>query len=448
MKDLLKKLQAVLNTPAGVMTALVAITLAGEFLTLFLIESIDTAILKDVVLKNRLFEFIAPIALAATVSIALYLLIFKPMSARQVELERQLDELRNPLAAENAGTIQPATGSPEKQRLATEQFAAQPIEESQRSAPLSMLEELKAERNKIEKAYREWLIALDGLNDPIFLHDQQFRILRCNKAYQQCAGIPFQEIIGQPYYEVFPKSGTPLASCQQSMEKAENTEKEEVAVGNAIYRSCALAIHDEQGKYLYSVHTLEDITERKLVESELRETRDYLENLVNYANAPIIVWSPSNQITLFNYAFERLTGRDANEVIGKQIDILFPPDRLDEALTHIYQAQAGERWESIEIPILHSSGEVRTALWSSATIYSSDGKNVIATIAQGQDITGRKKMEANLAEQVVELRRWYDTTLGRESRILDLKHEVNELLGQAGQPPRYPSAESEDQQEK
>jgi hypothetical protein len=33
-------------------------------------------------------------------------------------------------------------------------------------------------------------------------------------------------------------------------------------------------------------------------------------------------------------------------------------------------------------------------------------------------------------------------------RVLDLKHEVNELLIQAGQPLRYPSAESDDPQEK
>lgn len=71
------------------------------------------------------------------------------------------------------------------------------------------------------------------------------------------------------------------------------------------------------------------------------------------------------------------------------------------------------------------------------------GKPVLqATV---RDISERKQAEARLAEQVDELRRWHEVTLGREGRILDLKHEVNELLGQSGQPPRYPSAEMQPQ---
>jgi hypothetical protein len=57
------------------------------------------------------------------------------------------------------------------------------------------------------------------------------------------------------------------------------------------------------------------------------------------------------------------------------------------------------------------------------------------------DITERKQAEAQLAEQLDELRRWHEATLGREARVLDLKREVNELLAQTGQPPRYLSAE-------
>jgi hypothetical protein len=46
--------------------------------------------------------------------------------------------------------------------------------------------------------------------------------------------------------------------------------------------------------------------------------------------------------------------------------------------------------------------------------------------------------EKKIANQVVELRNWYDATLGRELRIIEMKVEVNELLVKAGLPPRYP----------
>lgn len=45
-----------------------------------------------------------------------------------------------------------------------------------------------------------------------------------------------------------------------------------------------------------------------------------------------------------------------------------------------------------------------------------------------------------LREQLDELRRWHEATLGREGRILELKREVNELLVAAGRAPRYGSA--------
>ena len=60
------------------------------------------------------------------------------------------------------------------------------------------------------------------------------------------------------------------------------------------------------------------------MEDKLRETKEYLDNLITYANAPIIVWDPQFRITLFNQAFEHLTGRKAKEVIGKHFDILLP----------------------------------------------------------------------------------------------------------------------------
>jgi signal transduction histidine kinase len=59
----------------------------------------------------------------------------------------------------------------------------------------------------------------------------------------------------------------------------------------------------------------------------------------------------------------------------------------------IQNTLAGERWEAVEIPILRKDGSIRTVLWNSANIIDKDGTEIVATIAQGQDITERKHAE-------------------------------------------------------
>jgi PAS domain S-box-containing protein len=137
-----------------------------------------------------------------------------------------------------------------------------------------------------------------------------------------------------------------------------------------------------------------EIGERRKAENTLRETSQYLENLINYANAPIIVWDPEFKITLFNHAFEHLTDRTAAEVIGKPLDILLPSGCLVEVMELIRKTITGEQWESVEIPILHKKGGIRTILWNSSSIFGADGKTIVSIIAQGQDITDRKKIES------------------------------------------------------
>ncbi len=71
----------------------------------------------------------------------------------------------------------------------------------------------------------------------------------------------------------------------------------------------------------------------------------------------------------------------------------------------ISSATISEHWESVEIPILRPDGEIRVALWNSANIHDSEGTTLLATIAQGQDITERKEAEIRIARSTDELAR-------------------------------------------
>lgn len=130
--------------------------------------------------------------------------------------------------------------------------------------------------------------------------------------------------------------------------------------------------------------------ERKRAEDALRETKDYLNKLIGHANAPIIVWDPQQRITRFNRAFERLTGYKEEEILGKNLGMLFPEASREVSLQKIESSLQGKQMVSVEIPVLNRTEGERIALWNSANIYSESGE-LQATIAQGQDITELKR---------------------------------------------------------
>ena len=167
---------------------------------------------------------------------------------------------------------------------------------------------------------------------------------------------------------------------------------------------------------------LDNITTRILAEKELQRTKDYLENLINYANAPIIVWDSATKIQLFNRAFEHLTGYTSFEIVGKPLDHLFPKESLANSNSEIQHALSNN-WETIEIPILCKNNDVRTVLWNSANIYDPESKKLISTIAQGNDITERIRAEESLK---VSHQEWIETfdLIPDLIAIIDNKHRI------------------------
>jgi PAS domain S-box-containing protein len=281
------------------------------------------------------------------------------------------------------------------------------------TASKTELEKEIGEREKAEKALRQseekYRNLFSSMSEGFALHEiildasgkpYDYRFLEMNDAFEKLSGLSRENVIGKTVKEVIP-----------DLEPywIENYGHIAVSGEPLNFENFAAPLGKWYGIYAYSptknqfAALFSDITDRKKAEASLRETRDYLENLINYANAPIIVWDPAYRIRQFNHAFEKLTGRRAEEVIGKGLDILFPEDSREASVDYIHKTVSGEHWEVVEIPILRLDGTVRTVLWNSATIYAADDKTAIATIAQGQDITERKQAEEDLKRSNAEL---------------------------------------------
>jgi PAS domain S-box-containing protein len=255
------------------------------------------------------------------------------------------------------------------------------------------------ERKRTEQKLAEQAAMLAGVNDAVIGYDADYRITYWNRAAEEIYGYSAAEAMGkigpallEPVYTSV--SREEVVKQVNSVGHLEIETERHIKGGRKVsIETHVITLHDSVGKITGYVAVDRDISERKQSEATLRETRDYLDNLFNYANAPIIVWNPEYKVSRFNHAFERLTGRTSAEVLGRKIDILFPDNNRDEPMRHIGEATLGERLDVVEIPIKHRDGSVHILLWNSANIYAPDGKTVLATIAQGQDITDRKKTE-------------------------------------------------------
>jgi len=133
----------------------------------------------------------------------------------------------------------------------------------------------------VEISKKEWEDTFDSIPDPIFIHDEGFRVIKCNRAYQKLSGRPFQDIIKRPYYEVYPLMKGPFAICAKEKEGFCRVEEEEIHLGeDSTFRLRYIPLRDNSGAFTYSLHLMEDISEEKKnllrIEQEVAVNRQLL----------------------------------------------------------------------------------------------------------------------------------------------------------------------------
>ncbi|MBI4745327.1 MAG: HD domain-containing protein [Deltaproteobacteria bacterium] len=159
-------------------------------------------------------------------------------------------------------------------------------EESGRSM-LFMLEDLNEAVSRIKTAKKEWEATFDSISDPLFIHDREMMLVRVNRAYLTASGeAEFKDVIGRPYYEVFPKMEGPFKMCLKA-EELQGEEEEEFSypLTNRVFKVRFYPIKDVSGGYLYSIHILEDITEAKRAAERLKEEVDVTTHLLMISEA-------------------------------------------------------------------------------------------------------------------------------------------------------------------
>ena len=192
-----------------------------------------------------------------------------------------------------------------------------------------------------EQQIRRLATVVRDSNDAITLKDFEGRITAWNHGAKIMYGYSEKEALQMNVRQLTPPDKeTESADIVRRMmmgEKVHSFETRRVTKNGRILDVwlTVTKVLDDAGKPIGIASTERDITERKKAEAELRETAEYLQNLIDYANAPIVVWDPQFKITRFNHAFEKLTGRSTAKVLGKRAGDPFP-ERSSQSLDGTY----------------------------------------------------------------------------------------------------------------
>jgi PAS domain S-box-containing protein len=160
----------------------------------------------------------------------------------------------------------------------------------------------------------------------------------------------------------------------------------------------AAVVRNSEGATNGIVGVIRDITARKKNEDDLKEAKEYAENLIDTANAMVVVLDLKGNVAVFNRAAEEITGYSKTELENRNwFEVIVPKLRYPEVWKIFNQLTAHGLPRNFENPILTKNGEERYVVWQNSELQVNG--QATGSISFGIDITERKRAEEVLAEK-------------------------------------------------
>src|SRR6516165_11276846 len=142
-----------------------------------------------------------------------------------------------------------------------------------------------------------------------------------------------------------------------------------------------------------------DVTERKQIEADLRQTEQqlmFLASIVQSSNDAIVSKNLDGIVTSWNKGAERVFGYTAEEAVGQPITIIIPQDRQDEERTILTRIRRGERIEHFETVRQRKNGSLVVISLTVSPVKNADGK-IVGASKIARDITEQKRNQEKIA---------------------------------------------------
>jgi PAS domain S-box-containing protein len=275
----------------------------------------------------------------------------------------------------------------------------------------------KRVEDELRDANRRLADIIDFLPDPTMVIDTDGNVAAWNRAMEKLTGIPAASILGTGDYSYAPwfygkkrpvlidfvlrEDQDAIATMYPRYHRRGHTILAEAEIerpgGTRIeFWITATPLFSNDGKITGAIESLRDVTHQKTIARAWRESKNYLDAIINTISDPIFVKDREHRFVTVNEGFCRFTGHAREELLQNTDYEFFPRDEAD-----IFRKKDEEvfstRTTNENEEILTDAGGSRHTIVTKKSLYvTGDGEEFLVGIIR--DISGRKQMETALRE--------------------------------------------------
>lgn len=271
-----------------------------------------------------------------------------------------------------------------------------------------------SEEKRVEAERRKLATIVESSSDAIWSRDRDGILTSWNAGAERMLGFTAAEVVGRPNEILIPPELWAEVAARRERTNAGTGYAEHHTLrlhkdGSRVNVSLTVSpIRNEEGEVVGAAMIARDIGEQIRAQAE----RNWLADVVDSSNDAIFSRTPDGTIVSWNKAAERLFGYSAAEAIGKNFEMLVPPE--ERSVTHLLRERAdrGEPFSDFETARTRKDG-TRVDVSLSASPIRDDSGKVVGVSINAHDISERKEAERRLHQLA-----FYDGRTGLPNRTL------------------------------
>ena len=304
----------------------------------------------------------------------------------------------------------------------------------------------KIAEDAMKESERKLKTILETADEGFELINTNLEIVDQNPAMCRIMGREKEDVIGKSIFDFVDEENKKIFLEQIELRKQGISSAYEIALSrpDGSHVHCLFNVSplfDKNNERIGAFAMVSDITERKQAEEAMKESEARTRLILNSAGEGIFGVDVEGHVVFINPGAANMLGFEEKELLGKKIHALIHHTRTDGT---DYLVETCPMYAAYHVGTEHFIGD--EVLWrndgtSFPVEYSAkpilQNGQLRGAVVSFRDITERLKSEEELNERLEELEQFSRLVVGRETKMIGLKEEVNHLLEELGRDEKY-----------